>query len=93
VQADEFDKKSAPLFGSAASFGIARVHRCIMREHAMIDTRSYGSITVDEQSYKLPPRSVRSVIKSVLTPDLTAFTFAGEETVTVQVLEQRRKSA
>ena len=53
----------------------------------MADTRLYGSLTVEEQAYKLPTivRPDRYQIR--LTPDLTAFTFAGEEIVAVQVLE------
>ncbi|MBI3757967.1 MAG: M1 family metallopeptidase [Deltaproteobacteria bacterium] len=53
----------------------------------MADTRSYGSITVDEQSYKLPATVRPERYQIRLTPDLTAFTFTGEETVAVQVLE------
>ncbi len=53
----------------------------------MADTRSYGSITVDEQSYKLPATVRPERYQIRLTPDLTAFTFAGEEIVAVQVLE------
>src|SRR5215470_8595715 len=53
----------------------------------MADTRSYGSITVDEQSYKLPATVRPERYQIRLTPNLTAFTFAGEETIAVQVLE------
>src|SRR5215813_10348653 len=53
----------------------------------MADTRSYGSLTVDEQTYKLPATVRPDRYQIRLTPDLTAFTFAGEETVAIQVLE------
>jgi puromycin-sensitive aminopeptidase len=53
----------------------------------MADTRSYGSLTVEEQTYKLPTNIRPDRYQIRLTPDLTAFTFAGEETVAVQVLE------
>ncbi|MBI3248990.1 MAG: M1 family metallopeptidase [Deltaproteobacteria bacterium] len=53
----------------------------------MADTRSYGSLTVEEQTYKLPTNVRPDRYQLQLTPDLTAFTFAGEETVSIQVLE------
>lgn len=53
----------------------------------MSDTRTYGSATVDESSYKLPLTTRPERYQIRLTPDLTAFTFAGEETVTIQILE------
>jgi puromycin-sensitive aminopeptidase len=53
----------------------------------MADTRSYGSLTVEEQTYKLPTHVRPDRYQIRLTPDLTAFTFAGEETVAIQVTE------
>jgi puromycin-sensitive aminopeptidase len=53
----------------------------------MADTRSYGSLTVEEQTYKLPMTVRPDRYQIRLTPDFTAFTFAGEETVVIQVLE------
>lgn len=53
----------------------------------MADTRSYGSLTVEEQAYKLPTTVRPDRYQLRLTPDLTTFTFAGEEAVAVQVLE------
>lgn len=53
----------------------------------MSDTRTYGSVTVDESSYKLPTTVRPERYQVRLTPDLLAFTFAGEETVDIQVLE------
>lgn len=53
----------------------------------MSDTRTYGSATVDESSYKLPATVRPERYQIRLTPDLSAFTFTGEETVSIQVLE------
>jgi puromycin-sensitive aminopeptidase len=53
----------------------------------MADTRTYGSLTVEEQTYKLPTTVRPDRYQLRLTPDLTTFTFAGEETVAIQVLE------
>lgn len=52
----------------------------------MADTRSYGSLTVEEPTYKLPMTVRPDRYQIRLTPDLTAFTFAGEETVAIQIL-------
>ena len=53
----------------------------------MSDTRTYGSTTLDTQSYKLPETVRPERYEIRLTPDLTACTFAGEETVSVNVRE------
>jgi len=53
----------------------------------MSDTRTYGSVTIDESSYKLPTTVRPERYQLRLTPDLIAFTFAGEETVALQILE------
>src|SRR5712691_7400652 len=53
----------------------------------MSDTRTYGSTTLDTQSYKLPETVRPERYEIRLTPDLTACTFAGEETVFVNVRE------
>jgi len=53
----------------------------------MSDTRSYGSTTLDTQSYRLPETVRPERYEIRLTPDLTACTFAGEETVLVNVRE------
>ena len=53
----------------------------------MSDTRTYGSTTLDTQSYKLPATVRPERYEIRLTPDLTACTFAGEETVLVNVRE------
>jgi len=53
----------------------------------MTDTQSYGSLTVEEHTYKLPTHIRPDRYQLRFTPDLTAFTFVGEETVDIQVLE------
>ncbi|HKA55052.1 MAG TPA: hypothetical protein VKJ47_15465, partial [Candidatus Binatia bacterium] len=53
----------------------------------MSDTRTYGSSTLDTQSYRLPETVRPERYEIRLTPDLTACTFAGEETVFVNVRE------
>jgi puromycin-sensitive aminopeptidase len=53
----------------------------------MADTRSDGSLTVEEQTYKLPTTVRPDRYQLRLTPDLTTFTFAGEEAIAIQVLE------
>ncbi|HJY80474.1 MAG TPA: M1 family metallopeptidase [Candidatus Binatia bacterium] len=53
----------------------------------MSDTRTYGSTTLDTQSYKLPETVRPERYEIRLTPDLTACTFAGEETVSVNLRE------
>jgi puromycin-sensitive aminopeptidase len=53
----------------------------------MSDTRTYGSSTLDTQSYRLPETVRPERYEIRLTPDLTACTFAGEETVLVNVRE------
>src|SRR6266849_944187 len=53
----------------------------------MADTRTYGSTTLDTQSYKLPETVRPERYEIRLAPDLTACTFAGEETVFVNVRE------
>lgn len=53
----------------------------------MPDTRTYGSFTVDESAYKLPTTVRPERYHLRLTPDLTAFLFEGEETVTIRILE------
>ena len=53
----------------------------------MTDTQSYGSLTVEEQTYKLPTIVRPHRYQLRLTPDLSTFTFVGEETVEIQVLE------
>lgn len=53
----------------------------------MSDTRTYGSLSVDELSYKLPATVRPERYQIRLTPDLSAFTFAGEETITLHILE------
>jgi len=53
----------------------------------MSDTRTYGSVTLDESAYKLPTTVRPERYQIRLTPDLTAFTFAGEETVEIHILE------
>src|SRR5262249_25273878 len=57
----------------------------------MSDTRTYGSTTLDTQSYKLPATVRPERYEIRLTPDLTACTFAGEETVSVNVREPARE--
>jgi puromycin-sensitive aminopeptidase len=53
----------------------------------MADTRTYGSNTVDELSYKLPATIRPERYQIRLTPDLSAFTFDGEEIIAIRVLE------
>lgn len=53
----------------------------------MSDTRTYGSVAIDESSYKLPATVRPERYQIRLTPDLSAFTFAGEETVSIRILE------
>jgi puromycin-sensitive aminopeptidase len=53
----------------------------------MPDTRTYGSPTIDESSYKLPATVRPERYQIHLTPDLSAFTFAGEETISISILE------
>src|SRR5215510_10989851 len=53
----------------------------------MSDTRSYGATTLDTQSYRLPDTVRPERYEIRLTPDLRASTFAGEETVFVNVRE------
>ena len=53
----------------------------------MSDTQEQGSVFVDSQSYRLPDTVIPERYHIRLTPDLKAFTFAGEETVTVTVRE------
>lgn len=53
----------------------------------MSDTRTYGSLSVDELSYKLPATVRPERYQIRLTPDLSAFTFAGEETIALHILE------
>jgi puromycin-sensitive aminopeptidase len=53
----------------------------------MSDTRSHGTIEIDTQSYRLPTTVSPERYEIRLTPDLTMHTFAGEETVLVQVRE------
>lgn len=57
----------------------------------MSDTRTYGSFTVDESTYKLPAAVRPERYHLRLTPDLTAFLFEGEETVTIRILEPVRE--
>ena len=52
----------------------------------MSDTRSHGVIELD-QSYKLPETVIPERYEIRLAPDLKAYTFAGEETVHVNVRE------
>lgn len=49
----------------------------------MSDTHEQGSVFVDSQSYRLPETTSPERYHIRLIPDLTTFTFAGEETVTV----------
>jgi puromycin-sensitive aminopeptidase len=51
----------------------------------MPDTREQGSVFVDSQSYRLPDTVIPERYQIRLTPDLKAFTFAGEETIAVIV--------
>jgi puromycin-sensitive aminopeptidase len=53
----------------------------------MSDTRTYGSLAVDESSYKLPKTVHPERYQIRLTPDLVAFTFDGEETITIRIVE------
>src|SRR5262245_38082123 len=53
----------------------------------MSDTRSYGATTLDTQSYRLPETVRPERYEIRLTPDLKASTFAGEETIFVNVRE------
>ncbi|HEV8718991.1 MAG TPA: M1 family metallopeptidase, partial [Candidatus Binatia bacterium] len=53
----------------------------------MSDTRTYGSTTLDTQSYRLPETVHPERYEVRLTPELTSYTFAGEETVLVNVRE------
>lgn len=53
----------------------------------MSDTRTYGSLSVDELSYKLPATVRPERYQIRLTPDLSAATFAGEETIALHILE------
>lgn len=53
----------------------------------MSDTRTYGSLSVDELSYKLPATIRPERYQIRLTPDLSAFTFAGEETISIHMFE------
>src|SRR4051812_31327814 len=53
----------------------------------MSDTRSHGSTTLDTQSYRLPETVHPERYEIRLTPDLKACTFAGEETVFINVRE------
>src|SRR5262245_41442639 len=53
----------------------------------MSDTQEQGSVFVDSQSYRLPDTVIPERYQIRLTPDLKAFTFAGEETVTITVRE------
>ena len=53
----------------------------------MADTQTYGSLSIEEQAYKLPAGVRPDRYQLRLTPDLTAFTFVGEETVDIEVLQ------
>ena len=53
----------------------------------MADTQTHGATAIDEQAYRLPTKVRPDRYQLRLTPDLTAYTFAGEETVTITVLE------
>lgn len=53
----------------------------------MSDTQEHGSVIVDDQSYKLPDTVRPERYQLRLTPDLKAFTFVGEETVSITVRE------
>ena len=53
----------------------------------MTDTQAYGSLSVEEQAYKLPSSVRPGRYRLRLTPDLTAFTFVGEEMVDIEVLQ------
>lgn len=53
----------------------------------MTDTQAYGSLSIEEQTYKLPPSVRPERYQLRLTPDLTAFTFVGGETVDIEVLQ------
>jgi puromycin-sensitive aminopeptidase len=57
----------------------------------MSDTRTYGSLSVDELSYKLPATVRPERYQIRLTPDLSAFTFAGEETISIQIVEPSKE--
>ncbi|MGE0820972.1 MAG: M1 family metallopeptidase [Candidatus Binatia bacterium] len=53
----------------------------------MSDTQEHGSAQVDPLSYRLPITAIPHRYQIRLTPDLKAFTFAGEETVEVTVTD------
>ncbi len=53
----------------------------------MADTQTHGALAVEEQAYKLATNVRPDRYQLRLAPDLTAFTFVGEETVTITVLE------
>ncbi len=53
----------------------------------MADTQTHGAVAVDELAYKLPTNVRPERYQLRLTPDLISFTFAGQETVTISVLE------
>ncbi|MBM4254854.1 MAG: M1 family metallopeptidase [Deltaproteobacteria bacterium] len=53
----------------------------------MSDTHEQGSVFVDAQSYRLPETVSPERYQLRLTPDLTSFTFAGEETVSLTIHE------
>ena len=53
----------------------------------MADTHEQGSAFVDPQSYRLPDTVTPERYQIRLAPDLKAFTFAGEETVSLSIHE------
>jgi puromycin-sensitive aminopeptidase len=53
----------------------------------MSDTHEQGSVFVDSQSYRLPETVTPERYQIRLTPDLKAFTFAGEEIVAITIHE------
>jgi puromycin-sensitive aminopeptidase len=53
----------------------------------MTDTQTHGALAGEAQVYKLPTNVRPDRYQLRLTPDLIAFTFAGEETITIAVVE------
>ena len=53
----------------------------------MSDTHEQGSVFVDDQPYRLPTTVTPERYQIRLTPDLKAFTFTGEETVSLSIHE------
>jgi len=53
----------------------------------MTDAQAYGSLSIEEQTYKLPASIRPERYQLRLTPELNAFTFVGEETGDIEVLQ------